>query len=46
VDRLETKTGVIGILPELVKEFFQRKDLARASKKKILYDNPRKFYAL
>jgi predicted TIM-barrel fold metal-dependent hydrolase len=33
-------------LRELVKEFCERKDLASASKKKILYDNPRNFYAL
>ena len=31
---------------QLVKEFFDRKDLARAAKKKILYDNPKRFYAL
>ena len=31
---------------KLVKEFFDRKDLARAAKKKILYDNPKRFYAL
>ena len=33
-------------LQELVREFFERKDLARISKKKILYDNPKWFYAL
>ena len=31
---------------KLLKEFFDRKDLARAAKKKILYDNPKRFYAL
>lgn len=30
----------------LVKEFFDRKDLARRAKQKILNDNPRRFYAL
>jgi hypothetical protein len=30
----------------LVKEFFDRKDLARQAKRKILYDNPNQFYAL
>jgi predicted TIM-barrel fold metal-dependent hydrolase len=33
-------------LHALVKEFFARKDLASGSKKKILYDNPRRFYNL
>jgi len=33
-------------MKELVKEFFDRKDLARAAKKKIAYDNPKRFYAL
>jgi predicted TIM-barrel fold metal-dependent hydrolase len=33
-------------LRKLVIEFCERKDLARDSKKKILYDNPKKFYAL
>src|ERR1044071_6637411 len=30
----------------LVREFVARKDLGSASKKKILYDNPKRFYAL
>ncbi len=33
-------------LHALVKEFCARKDLASGSKKKILYDNPKRFYAL
>jgi predicted TIM-barrel fold metal-dependent hydrolase len=31
---------------QLVKEFLERKDLTRAAKKKILYDNPKRYYAL
>jgi hypothetical protein len=30
----------------LVTEFFNRKDLAREAKKKIMGDNPERFYAL
>ena len=30
----------------LVQEFFDRKDLGREAKKKIVYDNPKRFYAL
>lgn len=33
-------------LKTLVKEFFDRKDLGRAAKSKILYNNPKQFYAL
>jgi predicted TIM-barrel fold metal-dependent hydrolase len=33
-------------MKQLVKEFFGRKDLALAAKKKIAYDNPKRFYAL
>jgi predicted TIM-barrel fold metal-dependent hydrolase len=31
---------------KLVKEFFARKDLMRDAKKKIVYENAKKFYAL
>jgi hypothetical protein len=30
----------------LVKEFFDRKDLSLGAKSKILYNNPKQFYAL
>jgi hypothetical protein len=30
----------------LVREFFDRKDLGREAKKKIVYDNAKRFYAL
>ncbi len=33
-------------LQALVKEFCERKELTSSSKKKILYDNPKRFYAL
>jgi hypothetical protein len=33
-------------MKQLVKEFFDRKDLARAAKKKIARANPTHFYAL
>ena len=33
-------------MKQLVKEFFDRKDLPRQAKKKIVYDNPKRFYAL
>jgi predicted TIM-barrel fold metal-dependent hydrolase len=31
---------------QLVKEHFARKDLSRKAKKKIIYDNAKRFYAL
>jgi predicted TIM-barrel fold metal-dependent hydrolase len=31
---------------QLVKEHFARKDLSREAKKKIIYDNAKRFYAL
>jgi predicted TIM-barrel fold metal-dependent hydrolase len=33
-------------MKELVKEFFDRRDLTRDAKKKIAFANPRRFYAL
>ena len=33
-------------LKSLVKEFFDRKDLSLGAKSKILYNNPKQFYAL
>jgi len=31
---------------KLVSEYFGRKDLSREAKKKIIYDNAKRFYAL